>query len=108
MFGARMFQLGVNMKNREATIKTAAVAMATLWAASSFAQVTGPTTEPTTAPSANHNGVHGVTTEPGGGMLLNFRDANIENVLDELSAAAGFIVVKEVKPEGRVTLVSKQ
>jgi general secretion pathway protein D len=102
----------MNMKNREGKIGIAAVTMAaTLWATTAFAQLAPPATEPTsptTAPSANHNGVHGVTTQPGGGMLLNFRDASIENVLDELSAAAGFIVVKEVKPEGRVTLVSKQ
>src|SRR5213082_688511 len=63
-------------------------------------------TSPTTRP--NNNGVHGVTTQPGGGLLLNFKDANIDAVLDELSSAAGFIVVKEVKPEGKVTLISKQ
>jgi general secretion pathway protein D len=76
----------------------------------------GPATAPSTAPSTtafsatrpNGNGVHGVTTQPGGGLLLNFKDASIDAVLDELSSAAGFIVVKEVKPEGRVTLVSKQ
>ena len=66
------------------------------------AQTTAPTTAPaTTAPSvttrANNNGVHGVTTQPSGGLLLNFKDANIDAVLDELSSAAGFIVVKEVK-----------
>src|SRR5437667_7802757 len=65
-----------------------------------------PATSPTTRP--NNNGIHGITTQPGGGLLLNFKDANIDAVLDELSTAAGFIVVKEVKPEGKVTLVSKQ
>ena len=45
----------------------------------------------------------------GHGILLNFQDASTDAVLDELSAAAGFIVVKEVSPiAGRVTLVSKQ
>ena len=61
--------------------------------------------------SATANGsasTRGVTTQPGGGLMLNFRDANIDAVLDELSQAAGFIVVKTAKPEGRVTLVSKQ
>ena len=69
-----------------------------------------PTTVPTTAPATQpaRNGAGGVTSEPGGGMVLNFKDATIDAVLDELSSAAGFIVVKEVKPEGRVTLVSKQ
>src|SRR4051812_12339127 len=74
------------------------------------------TTAPTTARAVGAaaatrpatNGVRGVTTQPGGGMVLNFKEASIDSVLDELSAAAGFIVVKVVKPEGRVTLVSKQ
>src|SRR5439155_17791191 len=64
------------------------------------------TTAPATAPAANHNG-H-VTTAPGGKLIINFRDASIDSVLDELSAVAGFIIVKEAKPVGRVTLVSKQ
>lgn len=57
------------------------------------------------APDAAEEGV----TRANGSMLrLNFQDASINTVLDELSAAAGFIVVKEVTPEGRVTLVSRQ
>ena len=53
--------------------------------------------------------MHGITTQPGGGLSLNFKDATIDSVLDELSAAAGFIVDEGgAKPEGRVTLVSKQ
>jgi general secretion pathway protein D len=51
---------------------------------------------------------HNITTQPGGGLLLNFKDASIDSVLDELSRAAGFIIVKTVQPQGRVTLVSKQ
>lgn len=61
------------------------------------------TTQPTTAQRTS-----GGVTRQNGGMLLNFVDASIDIILDELSSAAGFIVVKEVKPEGRVTLVSKQ
>jgi general secretion pathway protein D len=109
----------MNMKNCErknkigrATLRALTAAIALTTAVASAQPTTEPTTEPTTAPSANgtnHNGAqHGVTTQPGGGLLLNFKDASIDNVLDELSAAAGFIVVKEVKPEGRVTLLSKQ
>ena len=68
-----------------------------------------PATQPTTQQA--HNGTapttH-ITTQPGGGLILNFKDANIDSVLDELSAVAGFIVVKETQPIGRVTLVSKQ
>ncbi len=77
----------------------------------SLAQIS-PATQPspTTAPSSlpNRNGTHGITTQPGGGLLLNFKDASIDSVLDELSQAAGFIIVKTVKPQGRVTLVSMQ
>src|SRR4051794_2037012 len=77
----------------------------------STAPSTMPSTMPTTAPSsrATTGNNHGVTTQPGGAIMLNFKDANIDAVLDELSAAAGFIVVKEVqRVEGRVTQVSKQ
>ncbi|HTL29608.1 MAG TPA: type II secretion system secretin GspD [Tepidisphaeraceae bacterium] len=65
--------------------------------------------QPTTAPSTRSgNTVHGVTSQPGGKLLINFQDANINTVLDELSTVAGFIIVKQVKPEGRVTIQSKQ
>src|SRR2546423_4302990 len=76
-----------------------------LTAACGFAQ-TQSATQPTTR---NSNGAttH-IATQPGGGLILNFKDANIDAVLDELSAVAGFIVVKETQPVGRVTLVSKQ
>src|SRR4051794_34467520 len=57
---------------------------------------------------AGNNGVRGVTTQPGGVMMLNFKEASIDSVLDDLSAAAGVIVVKGVKPEGRGALVSRQ
>lgn len=64
------------------------------------------TTQATTRPGANS--VHGITTQPGGGLMLNFKEASIDSVLDELSAAAGFIVIKKIKVEGRVNLISKQ
>lgn len=75
-----------------------------------------PATAPATAPSGiitpatrpNNNGERSVTTQPGGGLLLNFREATIDSVLDELSASAGFSIVKSVRTEGRVSLVAKQ
>jgi general secretion pathway protein D len=74
-----------------------------------------PTTAPTTAPVAvrrngnnGANGNRGVTTAPGGGLILNFQNASIDSVLDELSSSAGFIVVKETQPTGRVSLESRQ
>ena len=68
---------------------------------------TQPTTQPTTAPARNNNGPPGIERSEGG-LVLNFRDASIDVVLDELSAAAGFIIVREAKPTGRVTLTSRQ
>ncbi len=65
-------------------------------------------TTPSAQPEAPVKKLTGVTKQNGSGMTLNFVDASIDVILDELSTAAGFIVVKEVKPEGRVTLVSKQ
>jgi len=62
---------------------------------------------PTTASTRNGNGGH-VTTAPGGELIINFKDASIDSVLDELSAVAGFIIVKVDQPQGRVTLTSKQ
>lgn len=42
------------------------------------------------------------------GILMNFRDAPLETVLDHLSEAAGLVVVKTVEVEGRVTVISRQ
>jgi general secretion pathway protein D len=67
---------------------------------------------PATAPAShNGNGSGGgghVTTAPGGKLIINFKDASIDSILDELSAVAGFIIVKVDQPQGRVTLTSKQ
>lgn len=59
---------------------------------------------PATRPNRDVTGVQARN----GRLTLNFQDASIDTVLDELSTTAGFIVVKQVRPEGRVTLVSKQ
>ncbi|MGB7158164.1 MAG: type II secretion system secretin GspD [Tepidisphaeraceae bacterium] len=98
------------VREEGARLIAAAALSVALLAAPASAQNALTTTRPTTAPinARNANATTHVTTQPGGGLLLNFKDASIDIVLDELSAAAGFIVVKEVKPEGKVTLVSKQ
>jgi general secretion pathway protein D len=70
-----------------------------------------PTTGTTPLPPRQGNGARtgaGGVQIADGQIMLNFENASIDVVLDELSAAAGFIVVKEVRPEGRVSLVSKQ
>ena len=40
-------------------------------------------------------------------IRLEFKDASVDSVLDYLSEAAGFIVVKETPVDGRVTVVSR-
>jgi general secretion pathway protein D len=42
------------------------------------------------------------------GMLLNFRGAPLDLVLEKLSEAAGFIIVLEAKPRGTVDVISNQ
>ncbi len=64
---------------------------------------------PTTAPSNGTAGGPLVASTQGGGLLLNFKDASIDAVLDQLSEVAGFIVVKDSpRLPGRITLLSKQ
>jgi len=43
-----------------------------------------------------------------GSILLNFQDASLNDVLNYLSEAAGFVVVQEAKVEGKVNVVSRQ
>jgi general secretion pathway protein D len=47
---------------------------------------------------------HSPTTQ----ISLNFKDASIDAVLEHLSEVAGFVVVKDGKLDGRVTVLSKQ
>jgi general secretion pathway protein D len=63
-----------------------------------------PTTQATTRAAVER----GVTTAPGGGLIFNFKDAPINNVLDDLSSVGGFIIVKVVVPTGRISVVSQQ
>jgi general secretion pathway protein D len=69
--------------------------------------VNPPATQPQVQSTRPNREPQGVRTS-NGRLTLNFQDAPIDTVLDELSTTAGFIVVKQVRPEGRVTLVSKQ
>ncbi len=48
------------------------------------------------------------TTNASGGLLLNFREAQLDAVLDYLSEAAGFIIIREATMRGKVNVVSKQ
>jgi len=42
------------------------------------------------------------------GIVLNFKDATLDAVLEYLSEAAGFVVVKDAAVMGRVTVISQQ
>jgi type II secretory pathway component GspD/PulD (secretin) len=63
----------------------------------------------TTAPSGAANGANGNATPTNGITLqannryrINFKDATIDTILDELSRVAGFSIVKVVRTEGRI------
>lgn len=97
-----------------------ALAAAQVGSSVSFAQfITAPSTQPsamsapgnpTTMPAAAIPTSNGplVRMVPGDGLLLNFKDASIDSVLDQLSSVAGFIVVRQTTVSGRITLESKQ
>ena len=57
-----------------------------------------PTTMPTTRPQSR----------PATQISMQFRDASVDAVLEHLSAVAGFVVVKNDKIDGRVTVISSQ
>ena len=69
---------------------------------------TGPTTNPTTGPTTGPS--TSPTSHPAREISLNFKDTPLDAVLDYLSEAAGFAVIKEqpIPPDTRVTVQSKQ
>ncbi len=71
-------------------------------AAGASTQPAGAATRPTTQPGSD-----GPPT-PAGKISLNYKDAPLDTVLDNLSGAAGFAVIKDGPVEGRVTVTSKQ
>ncbi len=42
------------------------------------------------------------------GILLNFKEASLETVLEYLSEVAGLVVVQDVDVDGRITVISRQ
>src|SRR5690349_813220 len=95
---------GAEQRRNRATTRAATLAPAVALAAAAIwwgavrpviaQQVEAPTTAPAPAPAPatrpSTNGAEkNITTQPGGKFLLNFRDANVDTVLDELSSAAG-------------------
>ena len=56
-----------------------------------------PATQPATRPAS-----------AGSGILLNFKDASLQAVLEYLSESAGLIILDGARVEGRVTVLSRQ
>ncbi len=65
---------------------------------------------PTTSPATQAVNGNERLSKQNGNLVLNFQEVEIASVLNELSSAAGFIVVndRDVRPTGRITLISKQ
>src|SRR5687767_1241250 len=87
-------------------LSIAAIVALVVFADLRMAEAQAPTTQPATRPATQP--ANGQIIRADGGIILNFKDASIDAVLEQLSDVAGFVVVKETKPEGRVTLLSKQ
>lgn len=80
---------------------------------------THPSTQPATAPAATQPGavnpataqpvtvLGSTTTQPAKKIVLEFKDAPIDAVLDYLSEVAGFIVSKEGPVDGKVNITSR-
>src|SRR5688500_7487062 len=65
-------------------------------------------TQPATLPA--NGGANGPATRPANGakISMNFQEASIEAVLNHLSEAAGFSVIKEGTIPGKITIISRQ
>ena len=64
--------------------------------------------EATPAPTATNEPVRRVTSDTEPGLRLNFRGVPLDMVLSYLSDAAGFIIVMEGEPRGKVDVWSNQ
>src|SRR5439155_4614334 len=102
-----------NQHNRADAAAGAAVGAATQTApAPTSSPASGPATRPATgaaaAPATGANG-NGPATRPAATKIsMNFQDAPIDSVLNYLSEAAGFSIIKDTSITGKVTVISKQ
>jgi len=80
---------------------------------------TQPTTQPTTAPTTAAVLASQTTAilpvslatrpfDPNAKVTFNFRDATVDSVLDHMSDALGFVIIKDGRIDGRVTMASRQ
>lgn len=94
-----------NIPGRAARLLLAA-AIAFVPAMSALAQP-----QPTTTPAANGASAtrpgdrQGITALPGGRLIINFQDAEINTVLRELSQVAGYSIVTRLNLQGRVNRI---
>ena len=69
--------------------------------------------EPSSAPATTQASQTKPTTQPrpmpaGSGILLNFKDASLQAVLEYLSEAAGLVILNGDRADGRVTVMSRR
>ena len=85
---------------------TTAPAPSTQTAATATAPATR-TAATTTAPATQPAIV--AVYHPGAKFTLNFKDTSLDAVLDYMSQAAGFVIIKDTSPlDGRITVLSRQ
>ena len=92
------------MKKQNSSFKIVCLLIMLVGSTSAFAQAdtTG------TLQQSNSSGTLQITPIPDGGIRLNFRNAPVDTVIDYLSKAAGFVIIRNVEVEGRVDIVSHQ
>ncbi|HET6429601.1 MAG TPA: type II secretion system secretin GspD [Phycisphaerae bacterium] len=66
-----------------------------------------PTTAPATQPAEDETASRISAPVPGEPLLLNFKDASVQAVLEYLSEAAGLVILGSDRVEGRVTVLSR-
>src|SRR5688572_22994122 len=94
-------------KQCERAVRWAILAGLTATAPLSAQQQAAPAALPATRP-AGGAGDDPASRPASAPISLDFKNAPLDAVLDHLSEAAGFVVVKEAAVDGRVTVVSRQ
>src|SRR5947209_18266150 len=88
--------------DRRARLRRGAVTVAALFAATASVAIHDPVARAAPVPSTQP------ASRPTTQLSLSFKDVPIDAVLEYLSEAAGFVVVKEAPVDGRVTVISRR
>ena len=88
------------------TLMLLALAAGNSFAADETATATNPPAQTTVVPDGAIASTNGVAAGTNGGLRLNFRGVALEQVLNYLSDAAGFIIVLDAQPRGKVDVWS--